>query len=380
MPYFEFSAPTSVTFGANSISMLSKIVHKYGGRVALIYDNHFEENSSILYDIIRQLEKENLNVIKFETIDEEYGGKEAEEIGHQMRMNEVQVIVSCGTSIAHDIAKASSVLSTTGGYFLDLADGIDTSQKFTPVITVPSSFGSLSALTSGMKLKDNYNGNYKSIMASSIYAKECIIDSDVFTYDRENAHFNCFSLLAYSFDALISRYTNAISMAFALRAMEIVAQNIRKISRGSGDSHLNMCMAEMLTPIAINSGGAGLIYAFSLALYGVCNIPPAEGAALLMPYIMEYNLTMAAGKFVQVAKVFGEDTKDMSAIEAAITSIEHLRRLLGDLSFKKTLSDYGVSEENFRRIARAVLSFDELEFIPRPAGYDDIISLLEQAL
>ena len=63
------------------------------------------------------------------------------------------------------------------------------------------------------------------------------------------------------------------------------------------------------------------------------------------PYIMEYNLTTSANKYVMIARALDEDTSDISVIEAAIKAVEGIRKIYIELKIPPRLSEYEVKKK-----------------------------------
>ncbi len=103
-------------------------------------------------------------------------------------------------------------------------------------------------------------------------------------------------------------------------------------------------------------------------------------SSVILPHIMEFNLTAAANKFIQIAMALGEKVADITVIEAAIMAIESIRRMMIDLHIPQRLSEYNITQENIEYASRIASQYDFLTFIPRPAGRNEINEIFSAAL
>jgi alcohol dehydrogenase class IV len=85
--------------------------------------------------------------------------------------------------------------------------------------------------------------------------------------------------------------------------------------------------------------------------------------AILLPHVMEYNLTTSAGKYVQIARALEEDIHDITVIEAAIKAVEGVRKLYLDLKVPQRLSDFEVDKALLPEIAGMASAFPLIETI-----------------
>ena len=83
---------------------------------------------------------------------------------------------------------------------------------------------------------------------------------------------------------------------------------------------------------------------------------------------MEFNLTAAANKFIQIAMALGEKVADITVIEAAIMAIESIRRLMMDLHIPQRLMEYKIDQEMINKASQTASEYDFLSYSPRPAG------------
>ena len=70
---------------------------------------------------------------------------------------------------------------------------------------------------------------------------------------------------------------------------------------------------------------------------------------------MKFNIIGNQEKFIEIARIFGENIDGLTDREAAERSVEAIRQLNKDVGITQTLSDYGVEEEHLQLIAEEAM-------------------------
>jgi len=131
--------------------------------------------------------------------------------------------------------------------------------------------------------------------------------------------------------------------------------------------------------MAFSNTQNGLDHAIALAIGGKFHLPHGLLTAFIMPWVMEYNLIAAPGKYIKIAEAFGERPKHLPEIqEAARLSVKAVKSLLDDLRISYKLGSYGVPREEFPALAKATVGAVRLiGNNPRTVTEQDVIAILE---
>ncbi|MBI4978376.1 MAG: iron-containing alcohol dehydrogenase [Spirochaetes bacterium] len=382
MSYFEFTLPTMLTFGNGAFSELGRISKKYGKRALIITNGQTLSDTGIIDETLKQMHENNINTTVFDDVTSESDSNQADLAANIARFGTAELIIAVGGFRTMNIGKAAATVVTNGGESSDYVNGQKITNQAMPLITVPTIPGTLAELTSGFCVLDKYDKVNKEMVNPMIHPAECIIDPKLhLTIPSKFLATSAIAIFGYAFEVFISRQANAISDSLALRAMELVVQNLKHVveSQSNLQYRLNMGMASILGSIAVNGCSTGALRAFALAANSQRGINPGVAVTVMLPSIMEYNITSAAARFVQIARIFGEDVSDISVLEAAIKSVENMRRYLSEFNLPTRLSEIGIESKHFKQLAQDMLTFNALNTIPRPMGMDDIMTLLEQA-
>jgi len=98
--------------------------------------------------------------------------------------------------------------------------------------------------------------------------------------------------------------------------------------------------------------------------------------SILLPHVMEYNLTTSAGKYVQIARALEEDISDITVIEAAIKAVEGVRKIYLELKIPQRLSDFEIKKSDLPAIAEMAYKIPLTKNTPREMDRNEIETIL----
>ena len=102
--------------------------------------------------------------------------------------------------------------------------------------------------------------------------------------------------------------------------------------------------------------------------------------AILLPYVMEYNLSARLDKFIAIAQALGEDADGLPDGEATALAIEQVRQLNHDLGIPSRLREVGVRVSGIPKLARATMASGNIAVNPRKTTQRDIEQLFRNAV
>ncbi len=172
----------------------------------------------------------------------------------------------------------------------------------------------------------------------------------------------------HAMESYVSKATQPVSEGLSYHAMRLIAGALRKAATKGDDidAREDMLMGSLIAALAFNVGKLGLSHAFAMPL-GTISSPHGTVNAIMLPWVMEYNLPAATEKYIEVAKLLGEHVEGLSPMEAAAKSVEAVKRLRCNIGITQGLKDWGVKEEESggcRRHIKAAIFIP----IPEPPG------------
>ncbi len=135
-----------------------------------------------------------------------------------------------------------------------------------------------------------------------------------------------------------------------------------------------------MAAMAFANSSLGAVHGLAHPVGGLFGVPHGVACALLLPHVMEYNLSAKAARYAQIAESMGLDTSETgSAEDAARMSVEAVRKLLSQLKLPQYLRDVGIFQYDIITISGAA-SGSSLNNNPRPTTPGTLQEILSAAL
>jgi alcohol dehydrogenase class IV len=167
-----------------------------------------------------------------------------------------------------------------------------------------------------------------------------------------------------------------------LQAIGMIAANLPKAyAKGSNvAARYNMLLAANISGSAFASGGLGAVHGLAYVLGTECHMSHGRSNAIMLPHVMQYNLTGNLQKFAEIAQAMGESVEGLSLYDAAGLAVDAVLNLMKAVNVSPKLSDYGIAKTDLPKLVQGGLAQARL-FVPNPRDLteDDVHSIYEHA-
>ncbi len=293
------------------------------------------------------------------------------------------LIVAVGGGSSMDVSKAASILMTNPGTVNDYLGVNLVPNPGTPVIAVPTTAGTGSEVTPIAILSDVEEQLKKGVVSPYLLPKAAIVDPELtLTMPPHITAATGMDALTHAVEAYISVNATPITDILALEAIRLIALNLRTAVANGQDieARSNMSMASLLAGIAFANAGVGAVHALAYPLGAQFHVPHGVANAVLLPYVMEWNLLGALSRFKTMALAMGERVEDLSGRMAADKFNEAIKQLAADIRIPLHLRELGVTAESVPGMAEGAAKVTRLlANNPRILTVDDIREIYERA-
>jgi alcohol dehydrogenase len=186
--------------------------------------------------------------------------------------------------------------------------------------------------------------------------------------------------ITHAIESYISNAANPLTRYHALEALKIFYDALPKaVEDGNNmEARENMMLGCIIVGFSFLNANLGLVHAIAHTLSARNHLAHGNANAVVLPYVMRFNAPSCPDMMIDLAKALdlpltGDKDKDMYALSDALLA---MTKQIGI----KTLSEQGVTEEDFDVIAENALKEVPLLFNPRQGvTKEDIIEILKQA-
>jgi alcohol dehydrogenase len=380
---FIVTQPTQIHIGVGMVESLAQVVKDCGGsKVFLVVDPSLA-TVGLLDKITAPLVAAATPYVLFDHIDPEPGLRLADEGAALAKKNGCDCVIGAGGGSAMDVAKAVSILLTNGGKAEDYLGLGKIKKAGVPKIMVPTTAGTGAEVTFTAVFINEKTHSKGGMNGDPLYPTAAILDPALtVTLPPHVTAAPGIDAFVHAMEAFTSTQAHAISDMYALEAMELISENlpIAYAHGGNIEARTGMMLGSLLGGKALATAGVGLIHAMAYPLGGMFGIPHGLANAVLMPFVVNYNIIGNPLKYARIADVMGYDISEMSMREAASTAVEAVFNLNNDVDIPTCLADLDIPADKIPEMATIALTVTRpVENNPRKPTLDDVIAVYEVA-
>lgn len=295
--------------------------------------------------------------------------------------NHCDYIIAIGGGSPIDVGKSVGILATNGGIIEDY-NGLELSKKpSAPIIAVNTTAGTGSEVTRAFVVTDEVKKSKMLCVDSNSLAYLAINDPQMMVnMPASLTAATGMDALTHSIEAFVANSRCPFTDGIALESIRLIGQYlVRAVENGHDmEARTNMCWAQYMGGLAFSNAGLGMVHAMAHQLGGFYNTPHGVANAILLPYVMRFNLPNAADRYAEIAKVFGFNTADMTQEQAAMAAILYIEELKKVIKIPR-LADTAFHPEDAKSLALNALQDTGMPENPRQPTVEDVIEVFYQA-
>lgn len=383
MTQFTVTQPTQIHFGVDTINRLGQTVTDLGGSNVLLVVDPGLDKAGLIDTITAPLASASINYTLYDKIDPEPGLKLADNGCELAKANGCDCVVGVGGGSAMDVAKAIGILLTNGGKAVDYIGLGKITKPGVPKIMVPTSSGTGAEVTFTAVFINEDTGSKAGMNGDPLYPDAAILDPKLtISLPPKVTAYTGIDALTHALEAYTSTQAHVVSEMYSLEAVKLISDNLPK-AYANGDNmeaRSAMLLGSLLGGKALAIAGVGLVHAMAYPMGGMFGIPHGLANAVLLPYVVDFNLIGNMEKFAHLATVMGEATDDLTLREASTLCVEALFDLNSEVGIPMTLQDLDIPADAIQEMAEIALTVTRpVENNPRKPSLEDVISIYSQA-
>lgn len=190
----------------------------------------------------------------------------------------------------------------------------------------------------------------------------------------------------FEWDSVQSRIfigKNLISDTFALRAIELIADNLETAVNDGTDlsARAGMQLGSTMAGLAFAQAGTSLAHALQYPIGAATHTPHGLGVGLLLPYAMRFNVGVREAELASIAPLLGAEVDGMNQRAQALAAVDAVNDLIASVGFPTSLEGLGVTPAQLDRFADQATGISRLlDNNPRAADREDLFAVLNAAL
>jgi alcohol dehydrogenase len=380
---FTVNQPTKICFGVNSTKQLGDVITQLkGNRVFLVADPGLKK-AGIIKQITSVLNRRKIPFTLFDKVVPEPGLKLADQGMKLAKKDKADCVVGVGGGSALDIAKAISILLTNGGKAENYL-GLDRiANPGVPKIMIPTTAGTGAEVTFTAVFINEKTNSKGGMNGDPLYPDAAILDPALtLSLPPDITAATGIDAFTHALEAFVSTQSHEISDMYAIEAMSLISNNLATAyANGNNiEARSAMLMGSLLGGKALATAGVGLVHAMAYPLGGMFNTAHGLANAVLLPYVVEYNVIGNPEKFATIAQIMGYDVEGLPLREAAQLAVEAIHQLNSDVGIPNSLEALDIPPNRIPEMAEIALTVTRpVENNPRKPTLEDVIEVYEEA-
>ena len=204
-----------------------------------------------------------------------------------------------------DCAKAVGIVVYNGGMINDYEGVGKVTKGIPPLITVNTTAGTASEMTSFTIITDTKRHIKMAIVDPRITPDVAVNDPELMvSMPPALTAATGMDALTHAVEAYVSTMATPTTDAAAIKAIELISKYLREAVAHGEDVRTRdmMAHAEYLAGIAFNNASLGYVHSMAHQLGGFYNLPHGVCNAILLPYVEMYNKQVCPGTFCRHCK------------------------------------------------------------------------------
>lgn len=380
---YTYLNPKVALMGPGCVKEIGRHAKNLGGTKALVISGKSRHGKELAGDIRKTLENAGLKAVIFAGSEPNPTDSSVLEGSEVYKRESCDMIVAVGGGSPMDCAKAVGIVAKSGGRINDYEGVGKVTKGIPPLITVNTTAGTASEMTSFAIITDTKR-HIKMVIADPRITPDVAVNDPELMVSMPPALTAATGMdaLTHAVEAYVSTMATPTTDAAAIKSIELVSKYLREAVAHGEDIRTRdmMAHAEYLAGIAFNNASLGYVHSMAHQLGGLYDLPHGVCNAILLPYVEMYNKQVCPERFADIAKAMGEKIEGLSPEEAADLAIDAIKKIASDIGIPSGLKELGAREEDLELLAEHAMQDVCRLTNPRELSKEDIIEIYRKAL
>jgi len=294
------------------------------------------------------------------------------------------LVIGIGGGSAMDVAKLVAVMLAHPVTLSQLLAKAAIPGRGLPSIMVPTTAGTGSEATPNSIVLVPEDELKVGIVSPRLVPDAVILDPLLtLTLPREVTASTGMDALTHAIECYCSKKGNPFSDLYGLEAIRLIARSLR---RAYGDGNDVAARADMLLGayyggVCIATSSTTAVHALAYPLGGKYRIAHGLSNAMLLPFVMEFNLEGSEARFAAMARAMGLPVAGLAERTAGVRMIDALYGLNADLAIATSLRSHGVGDDDLDGLVDGAAKVTRLlDNNPRPMTRDDMHAIYRRLM
>lgn len=250
------------------------------------------------------------------------------------------------------------------------------------LVCMPATSGTGSEVSPNAILVDNTDGQKKGIISPYLVPDLVYVDPLLtMSVPPSITAATGLDALTHCLEAYTNKFAHPFIDIYAFEGMRLIAGSLVQAVRNGHDeeARTQVAMGSLLGGFCLGPVNTAAVHALSYPLGSSFHLAHGLSNALLLPYVMAFNIPAAPRRYAEVAVALG-CAREHSDEATAAKGVEKIQSFIRDCGIPARLSEVGVPKEAIPEMAAAAMKITRLlKNNPRPVTEADAIAIYNAA-
>ena len=382
MSTYSILSPGRIVAGPGSIESIAEIAADLGANYVLIVSDKGVARAGLIDRPKALLEAAGITVAVIDDTPPEPEVGQVEALFAVAAKQACDLVIGIGGGSAMDVAKIIAVLLNNKVSLRDLLNKTPIARRGLPTLMIPTTAGTGSEATPNSIVLVPEDELKVGIVSAKLMP-DCVLLDPTMTIGLPPAITASTGMdaLTHAIECYASKKGNPFSELYALKAIALISRSIRKAFTDGADldARHDMLLGALYGGMCIATSSTTAVHALAYPLGGKYRIAHGISNAILLPYVMRFNMVGNGGKFRDMAIAMGLDVAALSDERAADTMIDALFALNRDLAIPADLKRWNITDADLETLVDGAAKVTRLlDNNPRPMSKADIRAIYAQ--
>ena len=350
----RFTIPRDVYYGKNALDELKTI---NGKKAIVVVGGGSMKRAGFLDKVVNNLKEAGLETLLFENVEPDPSITTVMNGAKAMREFEPDWIVAIGGGSPIDAAKAMWLFyEYPDTKFEDAVKpfSLPTLRTKARFIAIPSTSGTATEVTAFSVITDYDKGIKYPLADFNLTPDIAIIDPAIAeTMPPKLTAHTGMDALTHAVEAYVSTANSVFTNPLAMKAIDIIKDNLEKSYKGDMAAREQMHYAQCLAGMAFSNGLLGIVHSMAHktgAVFKNGHVVHGAANAMYLPYVIQYNAKnpATAKRYANIATLWGIEYKTTEeAVQKLCDAIQNLSKALNIPLCLKDYENGMIPEDEF---------------------------------
>ena len=381
----QFRAPAVISTGPGAAREAGAYTKQHGGKALIITDANLEK-IGLLAEVKASLEAAGVSYSVYDKVVMEPVVEYVDDGLRALNEAEANVVVAVGGGSPIDTGKAVAAMSRNPGRISEYMGVGKLGKPSMPLIAIPTTAGTGSEVTPFTIITDPAT-DIKMLISSPYLIPSVALVDPLMTMKMPRSITAATGLdaLTHAIEAYVSVKAQPLTDTFALSAIRLISTNLlRAYSQPDNlEARSSVLMGALQAGLAFANSSVALVHGMARPIGAYFHVAHGVSNAVLLPTVIEFSVPGNPRRYADIAEAMGEQTKGLHVDDAAVKTVEAVRRLNADLQIP-TLRGLKIDEAKFDavvgKMAADAIASGSPGNNPRIASPEEIVNLYRKAL